>query len=39
MNNDKKILVSYKYNKRGSRKIYADSSHHEHKVRKVEDDR
>ncbi len=39
MNGDKKILVSYKYNKRSSRKIYADSSHHEHKVRKIEDDK
>lgn len=37
--NDKKILVSYKYNKKSSRKICADSSHHEHKIRKVEDDK
>ena len=39
MSGDKKILVSYKYNKRTSRKIRADSSHHEHKVRKLEYDK
>ena len=37
--NDKKILVSYKYSKKNSRKIRADSSHHEHKIRNVEDEK
>ena len=39
MSNEKKVLVSYKYNRRSPRKIYVGSSHHEHKIRKIEDDK
>ena len=37
--NDKQISVFYKYNRKNSRKIFTDSSHHEHKIRKIEDDK
>ena len=39
MSSEKKVLVSYKHNKRDSRKISVGSSHHEHKIRKIEDDK
>ena len=38
MSSDKKILVSYKYNKKSPRKIHVGSSHHEHTIRKIQRD-
>lgn len=38
MSNNKKVLVSYKYNKKDSRKILVDTSHHEHTIRKIQRD-